>query len=64
MRCPTGSGGRASGTGAKKVKEMDRDAIAAKGPEEALAVVEERLDEANKKRKEAIGLVAGGGAAG
>ena len=43
--------------GKKKVKEMDRDAIAAKGPEEALAVVEERLDEANKKRNEAIGLM-------
>ena len=44
--------------GAKKVKEMDRDAIAAKGPEEARRVTLARLDEANKKRKEAIDLVA------
>ena len=42
--------------GAKAAREFDRDAMAAKGPEEALKVSEERLDEIVKKRREAFDL--------
>jgi hypothetical protein len=38
-------------------RELGRDAIAARGPEEALQVAEGRLDEVSRKRKEAIALL-------
>jgi hypothetical protein len=43
--------------GALRKREMERDAIAAKGAEESLAVAEGRLDETVRKRKEAIALL-------
>ena len=43
--------------GGRQVREMERDAMAAKGPEEALKVAEERLKEIVDRRRQAMDLV-------